>query len=465
MKQQKQTVTRVKKVTKKSSIIKMSILGFLLIIGILLSTISFDLPWNNGIERYNSFASSIELGSDLGSGMFAVFKADADESDKDRDIDNRMIATRDKLETFVVARYTQATVTRQGVDRIRIEVPAASDPKIVLETIGSSATVSFKISEEEYLRGEHIERVTPLSNYNGAPAVEIRLNSSGTSIFKEVTEQHNGETLVVEVTPKGGTSQPINITINQTITNGIMVISGGGTIEAATSLAAMLISGSLDMPLSKVEISKMAPTLGYNVLFYLTIAASIAILAILALMIVRYKLLGAMAAFAILIFTVLTLFGLAVVPWVQLTLAGVVAILIGLGIALDATIVIIEKIREEYRFGKSLNASRASGFHRGFMAMLDTHIVMLVASIVILSLVPGVFKGFGLVLLITTLLSMFCSVFIFGKLIKWIGAIVGDKNAQKLGIKRDINITVNEETGEITHLTTKTTISQPQPQV
>jgi len=96
--------------------------------------------------------------------------------------------------------------------------------------------------------------------------------------------------------------------------------------------------------------------------------------------------------------------------------------------------------------------------------MLDTHIIALISSIVILSLVPGIFRGFGLILLITTLLSMFSCVFIFGKLIKWVSAIVGNKAVHKLGLKRDINISVNEETGEITHLDKpqETNVTQPQ---
>jgi len=443
----KETQKKIKKLTKKGSIVKMSILGFLLIVGILLSTLSFNFPWNNGVSRFNSFASSIQMSMDLKGGVFAIYEAD----DKEDNLDDRMENTRKTLQTMIVGRYQDAVVTREGNNRIRVEVPNISDPQTIFETIGQPATVKFELDGfDDTITGEHIQSAVPINNYNGSPAVEIRLNSVGTEIFSRMTAaENNGKTMNIVVQVEGQSANTTPITINQNITNGVAVISGGiTTVDQAGILAAQIMSGSFDVPLKKVEINLMSPTLGEDVLLFLSIASAVVLVAILAFMIVRYGLLGVMAAFAFLVFAVLTVFGLAVVPWVRLSLAGIGALIVGLGLALDACIVILEKIREEYRIGKSLNASIAGGFHRGFMSMVDTHIVGLIASIVILAFVPGVFKGFGLILLITVLLSMFSCVFIFGKLIKWIVAIVGDKGIKKLRLNRQKGYTKVETTVE-----------------
>ncbi|MCL2599024.1 MAG: hypothetical protein FWD76_03840, partial [Firmicutes bacterium] len=439
-----------RRLKKKGSIVKISILGFLTLVGILMSVLSFHLPFNNGVQKYNSFATSVQMSLDLKGGFYAVYEAD------DKEVDGLSLAmdkTRDSLENLVVSAYSESTVVRQGVSRIRVQAPEAEGVQSMLETVGKPTTVSFKINDKEEMNGSHIESATPVKNYGGvAIAVVIKFNDLGKKEFDRVTGDNIGQTLVLEVTPKGQTVNTTNISLNQHITDGTAVISGGlQSFEQATTFAAQLAAGSFAAPLKTIEIAPLAPTLGQNTQLFVAIAAGVLLAAVIAYLCVRYKFMGLMAAFAFVMFSVLLLFGLAVVPWVRLSIAGVAGVLVGVALAVDAAFVIIQKVKEEYKAGKSLNASLAAGFHRGFMAMLDTHIVSLVASIVILGFVPGVFKGFGLVLLIATLVSMFSMVFVFGKLLRYMAAILGDKKADKMGLKRGEGIVVDEESGVIMH--------------
>lgn len=402
---------------KRSSIIKLSIIGVLLIFGIILSFCSFDF----GLTRYHSFASSIKLGLDLKGGIYAVYEATDTGA---ADFEASMAGTRTRLENMIVSKgYTEATVIREGASRIRVEVPDVEDPSEIFQIIGRPADVQFVLDDTKEVvitSREHVRRASA-GYYEGEPVVQLTLNSEGATKFGAATSANVGKTMSIIVNVEGEEPQTISSPrIEVAITNGQAIINGMSDLDAAQNLADQIMSGQFDVQLSLKESSSISATLGDRALMLGLIAGAVGLFLVMVFLCFIYRGFGGIASFCLMIYTVLMLFFLAVLPWVQLTLPGIAGIILSLGMAVDANIVIYERIKYEYRNGKSILAATHAGFKRATVAIIDSNVTTIIAAILLMIFGTGSIQGFALTLLIGIILSLFTSLILTRFVVKWV---------------------------------------------
>ncbi len=411
---------------KKSSIIIMSVLGFVLIVGLILSFCSFKI----GLTDYKSFFSSIKLGLDLKGGVYAVYTADETDTD---DIDSRMEGTRASIVTLLTEKgYTEATVTREGNYRLRVEVPDVDDPSSILDILGEPAELRFELvksdgENEIVLTGDNVVDAEA-GYYEGSPIVSLKFNSAGAKAFADATSNNIGSKIDIILTI-GGEDQTVNsATIESAITDGNAMITGIGDYETAEKLANQIMSGTFSVTLSLIDSSTISATLGEKALSYGLIAGGIGLLLVIAYMIVFYGMLGVVGGFALMLYMVMMLFILAVFPWVQLTLPGIAGILLSIGMAIDGNVIIYERIKDEYRNGKSILSSVHYGYKKAFWAIFDGNVTTIIAAIVLCILGTGSVKGFGMTLLIGIILSIISSLLITKLLLNCFVALNNSNN-------------------------------------
>lgn len=424
---------------KKSSIVKLTLIGVALAIGIVLSVFSFKLPF--GFYNYKSFASSIKLGLDLKGGIYAVYDTNSDGADN---FQSKLEGTQDRLQSLLVSKgYSEAVVTIEDKTRLRVEVPDVDDPKAIFELIGQPAELQFYLGKNNtdgtmFMTGKEVVSAEGYyDSQQGKPIVSLVLTDEGRKIFGEITTNNvNGTISIYSVTKGEDPTLVSSATINEPITTGRAQITMSGTdATVAKELATKIMSGTFDVELTLLSSDVISPTLGEQALKLGIIAGAIGLLLVVAFLIWRYRLFGVVAAVALAIYTVLMLFFLAVFPWVQLTLPGIAGIILSLGMAVDGNVIIYERIRDEYAAGKSILAAVNAGFKKAMVAIFDSNITTVIAAIVLIIFGTGSISGFGVTLLIGILLSMFTSLLVTRGLCKYFTAI-NSTNAKAYGLKR-----------------------------
>lgn len=436
---------------KKSSIIKLTLIGVALAIGIVLSVCSFRLPFS--FYNYNSFASSIKLGLDLKGGIYAVYDAESAGVDN---FDAKLEGTQKRLQDLLVSKgYSEAVVTIEGKSRLRVEVPDVDNPSAIFELIGKPAELQFVLddTDEIVITGDDVTNAEGgYDSSAGSAVVSLELTSEGGKKFGTATSANIGKTMSIYLVTDGVREEsPISTaTIEDAITNGrAQITMNGQDTQAAKDLASQIMSGTFDVKLSLKESSTVSPTLGEQALFLGVIAGAVGLLLVILFLILRYRMFGVVATIALLIYTVLMLFFLAVFPWVQLTLPGIAGIILSLGMAVDGNIVIYERIRDEYRDGKSILASMHAGFKHATVAIFDSNITTIIAAIILIIFGSGSVSGFGVTLLIGILLSLFTSLLVTRGLCKWITNL-NSTNAKLYGLKRRDGFVESDEITEET---------------
>lgn len=418
---------------KKSAIIKFIIVGAITLIGILMTFLQFPIT---GKYDYNGFIYSIDLGLDLQGGVYAVYEAAASEGTPS---DSRMNGTVSQLTQLLTSKgYTEATVVREGTKRIRVEVPDVDDPEEIFSIIGDPAEIAFILeSGDTVLTGDHIVDATAqYQSSDGKYVVALSLNSEGASRFADATSNNQGKTIRIDVT-RGGTTQTVSTaSINEAITGGQAVISGDFTYDTASELADQIMSGTFSVTLELKECSVVSATLGSNALLSGLIGGAVAFLIIMIFMCVFYRLFGVVAAASMIIYMVMMFMLLGLLPWVQLTLPGIAGIILSLGMMIDGNIIIYERIKDEFRQGKSILAAYYAGFKKATAAIVDGNITTIIAAVMLLIFGTGSIQGFGLTLLIGLVLSIFSSLVVTRFLLKWTLAIAGTSNRELYNLKR-----------------------------
>ncbi len=393
--------------------------------------------WN-----YNGFIHAIDLGLDLKGGVYAVYEASEGTPE-----DSAMNGTVSQLTDMLTRQgYTEATVVREGSSRIRVEVPDVDDPDEIFEIIGDPAELAFYHSQDssystddEFIfGGEVVERASAVIADNQY-AVSLDLNGAGSTKFSQVTSAHVGDgtfILICEV-QNGQVAEVISAaTVQSAITNGQATITGNFTAEAAQTLADRIMSGTFSVPLTLIESSIVDPTLGASALTAGLVGGIIAIVAIMVFMSVFYRMMGMVACITTLIYMVLMLFLLAVFPMVQLSLPGIAGIILSVGMMIDGNVIIYERIKDEYRNGKSILAAYHAGFKKAVSAIVDGNVTTIIAAVMLLIFGTGTISGFGVTLLIGLVLSMFASLVLTRFLLKWTLAIWGTKDPKLYALKR-----------------------------
>lgn len=427
------TPTERKPVKKKRTIVKLCILGILLIAGFIFAF----CPMQAGMTVYTPFANSIKLGLDLQGGMYAVYQAENTDTEN---FSSKLEGTRQALETLIVNKgYTEATVVIEGEDRLRVEVPSVENTEEILNIVGEPAQVSFVLDDtsEVVLTGENVVNAQGAYTASDGYFVALELDSEGAEAFSKATGENIGKTMSIQVTIAGETTTISSPNIESQISNGRAIINGFSSVSEAQNLADQIMSGTFDVELSIRETETISPTLGDNALKYGLIAGIIGLVLIIVFLCLFYRMFGVAASCALGFFVIIYLFFLAVLPWVQLTLPGIAGVLLSIGMAVDANIVIFERIKDEYRNGKSIVSAVHSGFKKATIAIIDSNVTTIIAAILLYILGTGSVKGFALTLLVGILISLFTSLFISRKLVQY-EIVLNNSRADLYRLKRGV---------------------------
>ena len=413
----------VKQKNPRSSAV-LSLVVILIVVALAGYVALFGIGKGTMINYVKPWGEAISLGLDLRGGVYTVYQA---EDDGSVDFQTKMDSTVNILTSRLTRQgFTEATVTRQGENRIRVEIPNVSDPNEVLEIIGTPAQLYFVDSEgNNIMEGSMIENAQVSQDENGRPCVAFELNEEGSAIFAEATAANIGKT--ISITLDGEViSAP---TVNSVIAGGEGIIQGDFTAEEAQNLSTLILSGALPLNLTQLEVSAISATLGVEALDRALLAGMIGIALVMIFMLLRYRLCGLVADIALTIYIMIVVLLLALTG-AQLTLPGVAGIILGIGMAVDANVVIFERIREEIGVGRPLASSVKKGFSNALSAIIDANITTIIAAVVLYAFGTGSIRGFALTLGIGVATSMFTAIFVTHKLLD-IFVDLGIKN-QKL---------------------------------
>ena len=368
------------------------------------------LPTTNA----ENWPTTLSLGLDLRGGVYVEYSAARPEN-SEANFDSLMEGTIGVIQQRLTDKgYAESTVQRIGTDGIRVEIPDVTDPAAVLDLIGSPAQLEFRTpSGETFMTGDMVETAT-VAYQDGEYVVAFKLNDEGSKIFAEKTAEYLNQSIAIYLDGV----QLINPRVQSVITGGSGIINGMDGEENAKTIAAKIQSGALPLVLTQQKVDTVSATLGDNALSTSVLAAMIGILLVMLVMIVRYRLNGVIASWALVIYIITLFFLIAVIPGIQLTLPGLAGIVLGIGMAVDANVIIFERFKEEIRAGKSLKASVRMGFKNAMSAILDANVTTLIASLVLLWYGTGSIQGFAKTLLLSVVTSMFTAIVVTRFLMK-----------------------------------------------
>lgn len=427
-------------------------------------------PTNPGIH-VGGINKPIEtrLGLDLVGGVQALLEADLP-ADAEVAADSMSTARQIVDNRVNGLGVTEAIVQQAGDRRIVVELPGETDPEKALATIRQTGLLEFvdfsQLSDAEIvaleeqviqtdqatsgssaqapgesnlpvfhtvMTGAEIDQVNVVTNQLNQPQVSFTLKENGTAIFRDFTASHIGSVLAI-VLDKRVISTPA---IQDTIPDGQGVISGNFTIETANDLAVQLRYGSLPVPLVVATSQTIGPTLGQDSLQKSLVAGIIGITVVILYMVLYYRLPGVVAAIALLIYALLSLALFRFIP-VTLTLPGIAGFVLSLGVAVDANILIFERLKEELRAGKTLHNAIDAGWKRAWSSIRDSNISTLITCVILFwfgsAFGASIVKGFSLTLAIGVGVSMFTAIVVsrnllhlvldnvnFSQHLKWFG--------------------------------------------
>lgn len=382
------------------------------VIGVTGMPLSFDglyklLPWLPTTDAAN-WPEAISLGLDLRGGVYVEYSAEAPEGN-DANFSDLLEATVSAIQSRLTDKgYAESTVQVLGTSGIRVEIPDVNDPSAILDLIGEPALLEFKDPDgNTFMTGSDI-RLAQAANQDGEWVISFRLTSEGTKLFADMTSNSIGKTLGIYLDGE----ELISPTVQSAITDGAGVISGMGSMERAQTIAAQIQSGALPLVLTQQKVDTVSATLGDDALSTSVLAAIIGILLVMAIMIVRYRMNGVLASWALSIYIIVLFWVLAVFPGIQLTLPGIAGIVLGIGMAVDANVVIFERFNEEVRAGRSLKIALKMGYHNALSAIIDANVTTIIAAIVLMVFGTGSVQGFAKTLLLGVLVSMFTALLV-----------------------------------------------------
>ncbi|WP_040330260.1 protein translocase subunit SecD [Clostridium ihumii] len=349
--------------------------------------------------RFNSFGQSINKGLDLqgGSSMLMEIKED--------NVDTSTIERTIELISMRVNKMgvSEISITREGEKRIRIEIPGQFDTKSVLETVGKTGELQFVGPDDKViLTGKDVKDAIVQYDEKNQPVVGLEFNEEGTEKFAEATQKFQGQKITIKMDGEQLTS-PV---VSAVISDGKAVINGMASLEEATKQANIIKSGALPVTVETLSVKTVGPTIGMEAVGLSKKAAIVGIALVMIFMAVYYRVPGILSCIAIVLYVSLLLYAFAIFD-VTLTLSGIAGFLLTVGMAVDANVLIFERIREELRTGKTLKSSVQSGFDKAFATILDSNVTTIIAAVSLYIIGTGSVKGFGLTLIIGIIISIF----------------------------------------------------------
>ncbi len=396
-----------------------------------------------GISIYNLYPpqQKINLGLDLKGGMHLILRVAVEkipqESRKDA-VDRALEVLRNRIDQFGVK---EPVLQKQGGNRILIQLPGITNRERALNLIGQTALLEFKLvakdpqllkralsgdvppgyelkylnneplllKKEAVLTGEYLVNAEVRFDQSrfGQPIVALKFNSKGARKFARITGENVGKRLAILLDGKVK-SAPV---IKERIPSGQAVITGRFSLQEARDLAIVLKAGALPAPLVIEEERTVGPLLGKDSIERGIRAIIIGSCAVAVFMILYYLLAGVVAIFA-LILNILIILGALGYFGATLTLPGIAGIVLTIGMAVDANVLIYERIREELRLGKTLSASIQAGYQKAFLTIFDANLTTLIAALILFQFGTGPIRGFATTLSIGIIASMFTALFV-----------------------------------------------------
>ncbi|MDQ7843075.1 MAG: protein translocase subunit SecD [Armatimonadota bacterium] len=386
--------------------------------------------------EYQGFKVRVNLGLDLQGGSYLVLEAQDTQTLRatPETVDAAMRVIENRIDQLGVV---EPTVQRQGSRRIIVELPGIQDPERAIELIGKTALLEFVDTQLTQLPqgarwsadGKTVQLPPPaqpltlekkviltgadladaqasFDQTTGEPIVNFQLKGKGAKVFEEFTAANIGKYLTI-VLDDEVISSPV---IRDRIGGGNGQISGGfRDIAEARDLAVLLRGGALPVPVEVIERRSVGPTLGRDSLDRTLRAGGVALVMVLLFMILLYGVGGLLADAALVLYGIFLLAGLTALG-ATLTLPGIAAFILSVGMAIDANILIFERIKEELRAGKTLRAAIGGGWTRAWSAILDSNVTTLLAALVLFVLGTGPIKGFAVTLALGVVISMFTAI-------------------------------------------------------
>ena len=363
-----------------------------------------------GIGKDKRFSvNDIQQGLDLSGGVDIVYEAD-----KQNVSDEEMSAAISLLQGRLDWNgWAEAEAAQEGTNRIRVQIPGVDDAEKAIQEIGQTAQLLF-VDEagNVLLTGDMVKNATKqvgATSKNGpsAPYVSLEFNDEGAQRFAQATADNIGKKIMI-VMDKTVVSAP---TVQTAITDGKAIITGSFTGQEAENTAALIRAGSLPFNLNVIQMKNVGARLGADALSSGITAGFVGIVLVLLYMLFMYKLLGFAADWALIIYIALDLLVLSLFH-ITLTLPGIAGIVLSIGMAVDANVIIFERIKEELILGKTLRSAVKIGFSRALPAIVDGNVTTLIAAVVLFFLGSGTIKGFATTLIVGIILSMFTALFV-----------------------------------------------------
>jgi len=387
---------------------------------------------NGAVPVLQSPRLHLTLGLDLQGGSYIVLQAlPTPQTAVSNDaMDGVLRIIRNRVDQLGVA---EPDIARQGTNRIVLELPGISDPARAIALIGKTALLEFidtgtqslpagaswtnqntavlpdkstvKVAKTVLLTGADLTDAQVTFDQYGRPQVGFTFKSSAAKKFEDYTTKNIGKYLTI-VLDNQVISSPV---INSPIPGGKGVIEGGFTLESARDLAVLLRAGALPLPVTVVENRTVGPLLGRDSIDRSLTAGKVAIVMVGLFMLLYYRFSGLLADLALGVYT-LILFALLTVLGATLSLPGIAGFILSLGVAVDANVIIFEKIKEELRSQKTLRASVSAGWSRAIVTILDSNATTLIGAFVLLWLGTGPVRGFAVTLILGILTSIFTAI-------------------------------------------------------
>ena len=408
--------------------------GFLSLFGILIAIIAGSYVCIYGVDENKSgSAAAIKQGLDLAGGVSITYQVAGEEEPSPEDMADTVYKLQKRVEVY----STEALVYQEGNNRINIEIPGVSDANTILEELGKPGSLVFVDSEGNVvIDGTQIKEAQPATQQdsmgNSEFVVALTMTEEGSKKFAEATRKAAPtQDIIYIIYDDEVVSAP---SVQSEITDGQCVIQGMASYEEAESLSSVIRIGGLKLELEELCSKVVGAQLGTQAISTSLKAGAIGMALVMLFMVVVYAIPGVASAIALVIYIILTVLLLNGFE-ITLTLPGIAGIILSIGMAVDANVIIFARIREELATGKTVRSSIKIGFQKALSAILDGNITTLIAALVLWFLGTGTVKGFAQTLALGIALSMFTALVVTRIILNTFFAI-GIKDIKFYGIAK-----------------------------
>ncbi|WP_024615778.1 protein translocase subunit SecD [Clostridium sp. Ade.TY] len=352
-----------------------------------------------------SFNQAITKGLDLQGGV-SVLLGIQDENVSHEDLQKTKDLIKLRVDKLGVA---ETVVTTEGDNKIRVDIPGEYNSQGIVDALSKTGELTFKAPDGKViLTGKDVKKATSmLDQQSGKPVVSLELNSEGTKLFSDATQKYLGQQISINM----DNEQLTNPTVQSQITNGEAVITGMGSVEEAKNLAGLINSGALPVSIKALSQQTVGAQLGETALPNAMKAGVVGIILIFIFMILYYRVPGIIASIALTLYVTLVLLVFVEIG-ATLTLPGIAGFLLTIGMAVDANVLIFERIREELRNGISPKTAVKKGFDNALSSIVDSNVTTIIAALVLYFVGSGSVKGFAITLMIGIVVSLFTALIV-----------------------------------------------------